>query len=221
MWKTKLKGFAIQSHPVDWEQKALVLVSCLEQIPYKLYNNPKYVPHDWVPSGTVPWVSDVLGVVIKPNYFPDFLRRDWVKRNVWECDKWPLKRVFVKPSDKHKRFNSFITSGTYSKKKKGPFWCSDIVKFIDEWRYYIAYGKVIGGYWYFGEGDTPKDAPDLNINYPSDWCGTADFGQLEDGSIELVECHHPFACGWYGKNHKEYAEFLTLGWEYLKYNFKS
>ena len=42
-----------------------------------------------------------------------------------------------------------------------------------------------------------------------------DFGMLENGKIELIESHHPFACGWYGKNHEEYAKFLTLGWKWI------
>jgi hypothetical protein len=55
----------------------------------------------------------------------------------------------------------------------------------------------------------------LNIQWPEGWCGTADFGTLPDGKVELIECHPPIACGWYGKEHKLYAEFLAKGWKYM------
>lgn len=217
-WKDYCKGFAIQKHPCDWEQKSLIMASCLEQIPYRMYSNPKDVPLDFVPTGNIPWISKIIGKTITPNYYPDFLK-SWVKRKVWYSEKWPLERVFIKPADKHKRFNGFITTGRYNGKKRGPFWCSEVIKFIDEWRYYISYGKVIGGYWYWGIGDTPKESPKLNITYPNNWCGTADFGMLEDGSIQLIESHHPFSCGWYGKKNEEYAEFVVMGWKWLNENY--
>lgn len=218
-WKDYCKGFAIQQTRNDWEGKSLSFVAALEKIPTRLINNPKMVEDGWVPSGTVPWVTSVLGRPIVPDYFPEFLKKDWVKRKVWYQEKWPLYRTFIKPADRHKRFTGFITSGRWSGKKRGPYWCSEVVNFVDEWRYYVSYGKLLGGYWYWGNGDEPKDAPDLNITYPDNWCGTADFGMMEDGSIELIECHPPFACGWYGKKHEQYAEFLTLGWKWIKETF--
>jgi hypothetical protein len=214
-WKNYCKGFAVQKTHCDWEGKCLAIVGALEQIPCKLVHTPKEVEEGWIPSGTVPWVTSILGKEVKPDYFPIFLK-NWVSRKIWTEEKWPLSKIFIKPADRHKRFTGFITSGKWRGKKKGPFVCSEIVKFVDEWRYYISYGKVLGGYWYWGDGDEPKEAPDLNIIYPDNWCGTADFGMLDNGKIELIECHPPFACGWYGKKHEQYAEFLTLGWQYLK-----
>lgn len=214
-WKDFCSGFAIQKTHCDWEGKVLSMVGCLNQIPYKLIHDPNQVPEEWIPSGTVPWVSDVLGEIITPDYFPRFLS-PWVTRKVWREEKWPLHKVFIKPADRHKRFTGFVTTGTYRGKKRGPYWCSEIVHFTNEWRYYVAYGKLIGAYWYWGDDDTPMEAPNLNVSWPENWCGTADFGTLPDGRVELVESHPPFACGWYGKKHEEYAEFLTLGWKWLK-----
>jgi hypothetical protein len=214
-WKNYCNGFAIQKTLTDWEGKSLSIVGALQQIPVKMIYRSKDVPEGWVPSGTVPWVSEVIGETITPDYFPKFLSK-WVTRNVWTQDKWPLEKVFIKPSDRHKRFTGFITSGKYHGKKKGPFICSDIVKFTNEWRYYIAYGKLIGAYWYWGDDDEPINAPSLDIQWPENWCGTADFGSFENGDIELIESHPPFACGWYGQKHEEYAEFLTLGWKWIK-----
>lgn len=215
-WKEHCRGFALQKNYLDWEAKALTIVAILNKIPFKRIHDIKQIEEGWVPSGTVPWISSILKTKITPDYFPDFLKNDWVKRKVWYEEKWPLYKTFIKPADRHKRFTGFITSGTYSGKKRGPYWCSEIVNFVDEWRYYISYGKLIGGYWYWGKDDDPKPTPDLNITYPENWCGTADFGRLDNGDIELIEAHPPFACGWYGKNHEEYAEFITLGWKWLK-----
>jgi hypothetical protein len=220
-WKSLLKsgcGFAIQNRSVvGWEEKILTVVASYHQIPFRLFKNPKDVPSGWVPSGSVEWVSKILGENVKPNYFPLFLS-DWIKRKIWYEEKWPLRKVFIKPADRYKRFTGFITSGKYGGKKKGPFWCSEIVSFQDEWRYYIINGKVICGYWYYGiDPENEKPLPELTqINYPKNWCGTADFGSLPNGDIALVECHHPFSCGWYGnKNHDNYAEFIVRGWNWL------
>jgi hypothetical protein len=214
-WKDYCKGFAIQKTHCDWEGKCLTIVAALNQIPSKLIYESRQVPDGWVPSGTVPWVSSVIGEIITPDYFPKFLS-SWVTRRIWKEEKWPLQKVFIKPADRHKRFTGFVTSGTYRKKKRGPLLCSEIVSFQNEWRYYVAYGKLIGAYWYYGVDDVVIEAPKIEIQWPVDWCGTADFGTLPDGRIELIEAHPPFACGWYGKKHEEYAEFLTLGWKWLK-----
>lgn len=218
-WKDHTKGFAVQKTVCDWEGQCLSFVAAYHQLPCIRVTKPSEVPNGFTPSGTVSWIAEVLGTVVTPDYFPAFLS-SWVKRNVWREEKWPLRRVFIKPADRHKRFNSFVTSGTYRGKKKGPFICSDIQHFVDEWRYYVAYGKLIGGYWYWGDGMEEKPAPELNITYPADWCGTADFGRTYDGQIKLIESHPPFACGWYGKKHDEYAEFLVMGWKWLKENYE-
>jgi hypothetical protein len=125
------------------------------------------------------------------------------------------KNIFVKPADKHKRFTGLITKGGYIKKKRGPYWCSEVVKFINEWRYYIANGKVLTGEWYWGDEVNTPDAPELNITIPNTFCGTLDFGTLDTGELALVEAHPPYSCGWYGKNNSLYVEWLIKGWKYL------
>ena len=215
-WKEYCKGFAIQKtlDGCDWEGKSLIFFACKENIPYKLISNINQIPDGYIPSGSVNWVESILGRHIKPDYFPKFLK-ELVKRKIWYSEKWPLEKVFIKPATKYKKFNGFITTGTYRGKKRGPFICSEIVSFNDEFRYYISYGEILGGYWYCGKDDIPKTTPKLEITIPSNWCGTIDVGILSNGDLELVECHHPFACGWYGKNNEEHAKFVTLGWKYL------
>jgi hypothetical protein len=62
---------------------------------------------------------------------------------------------------------------------------SSVVKFTQEWRYYIANGKVLTTGWYDGDNED-EIAPELNVNYPSGYCGAVDFGRLETGEIALV-----------------------------------
>jgi len=175
--------------------------------------------HNLIPSGSVDWCLKSLGKHITPNYYPQWCKH-LLYRNVWKGDKWLLQKVFVKPADRHKRFTGFITNGTYSKKKKPPFWFSDIVQFTDEYRYYVTEGKVVFADWYWNE-DNPDGTiiqpPQLELDVPNDWSGTIDMGYLATSEFALIECHPPFACGWYGgsNNIEVYMQWLIDGWIYL------
>jgi hypothetical protein len=210
----EIKGFALGPRS-DIEEKAIVLYASLHRIPC---SRAQAVPEGYIPVGTVEWFLKVTGWKIKPETFPSFLSF-WVKRKVWETDEWPLgQRVFIKPLDKYKRFNGRLTDGSYRGKKKPPYLCSEIVTFIDEWRYYVSNGKVVYSAWYLGETDEDKPAPELNIEWPSDYCGAVDFGMTTDKDIAIVEAHHPFACGWYGTltKYEIYGQWIVDGYEYLR-----
>ena len=210
-------GFALQKHhTADKEDRAILNYCILNDVPYKRCSKPEDVPTGYIPCGTVEWCENFLSKdVTVPDYYPDFLKNH-LFRKVWQTDKWPLgDRVFIKPSDRHKRFTGFITTGGYRKKKKGPYWCSEIVKFVNEWRYYVAEGRIFTGEWYDGDPINTPDAPKLNVSIPSNYCGALDFGILTTGELALVESHPPYACGWYGKDYKLYVEWIIKGWEYL------
>jgi len=213
-----IKGFALK-HPhssLDKEQTAVVSHCVLNHIPYKFCHRPEHAPEGYIPVGTVEWCEYFLPKEKTiPDYYPEFLK-DHFHRQIWQVDKWPLgMRVFIKPADRHKRFTGFVTSGTYRKKKRGPYWCSNIVTFINEWRYYVADGKVLAGEWYSGDEINEPDAPEFTIPIPEGYCGALDFGTLKTGEFALVEANSPYACGWYGKDHKKYVEWLVKGWTYL------
>ena len=197
----------------SWEAKSLLFYCVCNKIKYRIDPEATTIKRDEVPSGTVDWTLRLLGRNVEPNYFPRFLY-DFVERRVWKSELMPNEKCFIKPADRYKRFDACLSSEL--KDQAGPFVCSEIVSFIDEFRYYIASGECLDAQWYLGENDDPKDPPKLNIKWPKKWCGAADFGLLKDGSIQLVEAHHPFACGWYGKKQKIYAEFVQTGWKYLK-----
>ena len=89
-----------------------------------------------------------------------------------------------------------------------------MVNFTNEWRYYVSNGKVLASEWYFGDEINTPNAPILNIDFPYNFCAAVDMGMVND-NLTLVEVNHPFACGWYGKNHEQYAQWLVDGWDYM------
>jgi hypothetical protein len=212
-----IKGFALQfSRRGDKEEIAVMSHCVLNRIPYKLCRKPEDRPDGFISCGTVEWCENFLPKEkTVPNYYPEFLK-DHLFRKVWVTDKWPMASgIFIKPALKHKKFSGFTTIGGYSKKKRGPYWCSEAVSFTNEWRYYVADGKILTGEWYSGDGVNTPDAPKLNIKIPEDYCGALDFGTLKSGELALVEANGPYACGWYGKDNKIYVEWLARGWNYL------
>ena len=209
-------GFALGPRS-EIEEKAISLYASMNHIPCKHFS-VKEVPDGYIPVGDIKFFLEVTGWKIKPDNYPEFLQ-SWLKRRVWETDKWPLgQKVFIKPSDSYKRFSGRKTDGGYRGKKKGPYWCSEIVDFKNEWRYYISKGEVLYSAWYAGHTDEDVPAPELNIQWPEDWVGSADFGETSDRGICLVESHEPFSVGWYGTltNYNIYAKWIIDGYEYLK-----
>lgn len=209
-----IKGFAYKRGcgQTGMEHAAILHTEYL----YRSFNKPEDVPEGFIPAGTVEWCEKFLPVEkATPDYYPEFLE-SYLYRKVWRTDKWPFSPgIFIKPADRHKRFTGFITLGGYRKKKKPPYWCSEVVHFENEWRYYIADGKVLTGEWYSGDDVNTPDAPSLDIPIPEGYCGAVDFGMLKTGELALVEANSPYACGWYGKDHKLYIEWLIKGWKYL------
>jgi hypothetical protein len=213
------------------ESLDLIQYCILKDIKYQIFKKHILCSKDLIPCGSVEWCTLSLGKEVKPDYFPEWMK-DYVYRKIWYTDKWPLeKKVFIKPADRHKRFTGFITAGTYAKKKRPPFVCSEIVDFIDEWRYYITDGKVIACEWYWGEKeDAAKfDLYISGIKIPTGWCGTLDMGLIRRshkqdkdywGDFALIEAHPPFACGWYGKHCETYLQWLIDGWIYMKEKYK-
>jgi hypothetical protein len=209
------EGFALQSNDGSQETIAITTTCSLHKIPYKKYQDFRQIPALFVPSGNVDYCQNILNKVITPDYYPDFLK-DYLYRKVYRTDSWSVgQRLFIKPADKYKRFTGFITNRGYKGKKHGPYWCSDVVKFENEWRYYVANGLVLSAEWYSGDEVNTPDAPILNIRLPLTYCGALDFGMLSTGELALVESQHPFACGWYGKDHIKYVEWLVQGWKYM------
>jgi len=213
-------SFALKKGDQSREAMAITTFATLRRHQVRLFQNPQDVPKDFIPCGSVEWTLAILGKTVTPDYYPTFLQ-EHLHRKVWQTNEWPLgKKVFIKPSDKYKRFTGFVTNGGYRKKKRGPYWCSEVIAFDNEWRYYVANGKVMTGEWYWGDEINTPDAPELNVTIPDGYCGALDFGSVigHPEQLLLVEANHPFACGWYGKKHELYAEWLIAGWNYMLSN---
>jgi hypothetical protein len=165
-------------------------------------------------------VDYCLQVLPKPreiiNFYPSFLK-DFLGRDITLRTKNEIKPgLFVKSATSFKKFEPFVVSDL-TVLKDDVYWCSEVVNFVNEWRYYIANGKQITSGWYLGGDDDEvyidSDGPKLNINWPDKFCGAVDFGLTDDGRLLLVESHPPFACGWYGVNNADYVEWLITSWK--------
>jgi hypothetical protein len=217
-------GIAIETSDGASEEAACMrLFAEANGIPWRYISRPEDVPHGWVASGSARWTEAVLQLqcqgrggnhVTKPDYYPAFLA-PWLKRKTWETDTWPRRcGVFVKPADRHKRFTGFVTRGSWRDKKKGPFVCSEVVTFTDEWRYYVENGRVVAAEWYSGAAE--GSAPRLDIEWPPDFCGAVDFGRFPSGDIGLIEANPPYSCGWYGPRSEfsVFARWILHGWQH-------
>jgi len=215
--------FAIQSGYWDRGVEALC-----RNFPYRIAKFPAIEP-DEIPLGSVEWVEILLGRHVKPDYHPTFLSHLLLRKTRMQ-DEWPLGHpCFIKPAYRHKEWKAKIYSGRgYKGKKKGPYLISEIVRFRNEYRYYVANGKILSGWWYWGdsqddqqrhEGSEIPEAPILDTQFPETFCGAVDMGELwETGQLALIESNAPFSCGWYGEQDQsmDYCLFLQAGWKWLK-----
>lgn len=216
--KVRASGIAFRFGDADKGVSALSLWCVREKIPFRFFRREKDVPDGWLPFGNVLWTEAILGRRLMPDYLPEFLK-GFVFRKTWPQDKWPLGQVcHVKPLERYKRFTGFVTRGTWKGAKKGPLLCSEPVTFLNEWRFYVANGVVLAAHWYWGDQEKTPDAPEIGVSWPTMFCGSVDFGQRDDGRIELIEAHHPIACGWYGSlnDGAVFAQWLDEGWASLR-----
>lgn len=208
----KITGFSIQRLESP-EALRVYQYAVIHNIPYSI---GKYI-NNYIPIGDVDWCEAALGEAVIPDYFPMFLWK-FLNRKIWSTNYSPPfepypRPYFIKPADKYKRFDGKIITNDDLNIPLYPWICSNIVKFTDEWRYYVLRGKIIDSGWYLG--DTPDaQSPIIDVDWGV-WSGAVDFG-LVNGQLQLVEAHHPFACGWYTKNIDAMIEFFVGGWEEIQ-----
>lgn len=222
--KTK---FALQSNAMFFETGTIVLAcNCLpkEMTGYRFVRTSREIEKDEIVIGTVEFCEEVLNKNITPDYFPEFIQQQgYPKRKFWIQNEYPKPNIFCKPAHKYKIFgahitNEYPTKGTIDSSYS--YFCSEVVTFIDEWRYYVANGEVLFSAWYKGLDDIEKPAPKLEINFPENYCGAVDFGVKDNGEFDIIEAHHPFACGWYGRSSTPdcyiFLDWTKKSWYYLK-----
>jgi hypothetical protein len=213
---------ALQHTDNSIEASKLSLYCSLKNIPIvRIKENTPFLG-EYTPCGSVEWCQSLLNKTIIPDYYPEWLRK-YLYRNVWKSNEWIFgKKLFVKPADRYKRFDGYTTDSTFlkysAKYYDPPFWYSEIIEVTNEWRYYIADGKILCGKWYMGDEIGTPPAPKLNIDIPAGYCGAIDFGTNAIGTLILIEAQHPFSCGWYGVGLEDielYIQWLEAGWKYM------
>lgn len=165
--------------------------------------------------GSTDFIESVLEHCFEPDYYPSWAS-SLISRKIKLVVTAPVRKCFIKPAGEYKAFTGFVKEkGRLSEEYLADgYWVSDVVKFEQEWRYYVCGGKILETGWYQG-CDEDEPAPVLELEMPKDVYGALDVGRLENGRLELVEFHHPYSIGWYGEDSKAYAEFLIRGWNNL------
>jgi len=169
--------------------------------------------------GSVEWCQEALGFTPVPDFYPAWAG-NWLHRGIVRdytyCPRFP-KPMFIKPAFGYKLAPARILPP--GEMLPLNWIASEVVKFTQEWRYYIADGELLAAGWYDGN-DEGEPAPTLDIEWPKGWCGAADFGRVDTGGIALVECHHPFACGNYleADECEVWAMWLEIGWQWTLNN---
>lgn len=184
-----------------------------------------------IPIGSVEWCEKIYGER-EPEYYPLFLKK-WFGRNIFRTKYIEVKnqKIFVKPASHYKQFGGKVNKyPDHEIDDDTEVWCSEIVHFSNEWRYYILNGEVLDSAWYDGDisdKDVINNHPDLiTPKLPQEllkclkengYYGTLDMGAIDgkDG-IYLVEASHPYANGWYTESYQNYGLFLIESDKYLK-----
>lgn len=113
------RGFCLERGDCSPEANNIKIICMVKDIPIISTNSKDKCPIDYVPSGSVEFCLRFLGRNITPEYYPDWCKH-LLYRNVWKGNKWLKKRVFVKPADKFKRFNGFLSNGDIKVKRNHP-----------------------------------------------------------------------------------------------------
>lgn len=179
--------------------------------------------------GSVRFCELAMGREVTPECYPEWTRPFWHREIVTVRTAHNGRLTVITP---HSELNFCKPAWTYKAgvaffSKRGetyagfpayaPFYLSTVVRFVREWRLYVADGEVWAGGQYQGTSARCPDIPP-SVQIPSGWCGTIDIGELATGELALVECHHPYACGWYGENEEQnlYVDWMIAGWDWMK-----
>jgi hypothetical protein len=209
-----IRGICIEPHYHDRESVKAGSEATMWGL--EVISIPDPDPRLYVPVGGVDYCEKVLGRHPVPYYYPDWARA-FMHRRTWSSETGEMPcfvGLFLKSCLRYKHGVTGIYRPYEDLYPERPFVASEVVEFTQEWRYYVADGEVLTTGWYDGDDDD-EPAPEIDVPWPKGWCGAADFGRLSTGEMALVECQHPYACGWYGDDHGLFLMWLILGWEYM------
>ena len=136
-------------------------------------------------------------------------------------DCWP---VFVKPIE-DKQFTGVVVrspkdlTGCGIEGVNQDIYCSEIVKFVAEWRCFVRYGHILSVRPYKGDWREHYDYRVIENavkEFTSAPAGYAiDFGLTDDGRTLLIEVNDGYALGCYGLFYIDYAKLLSARWAEL------
>lgn len=203
--------FCLQSNMMAREQIAIINSCPLLGVDWISSLEAK---EGYVPVGTVEYCEPVFGEQPEvKGFYPHFLN-PWIRRRIClACGGLRLDRhAFVKCATRWKgdMYAQVIRNG--SELFQGRWYISEVVDFVQEWRYYVADGELITTGWYDGI-DEDEPAPHIDADWPAGFSGAVDFGRLDNGRLELVEAHAPFGCGWYGDDPELFAIWQSIAWK--------
>ncbi|RYD24711.1 MAG: DUF4343 domain-containing protein [Verrucomicrobiaceae bacterium] len=164
-----------------------------------------------------------------PTMLEPFLhRRVWRSSVPWLEEALHAGReVFAKPAGRRKYFTGrafsapddlYHLSGI---SRHEPLWCSEVVRWLSEYRVYVVHHQIVGVAHYAGDPQAPLDMEEVRSAVAA-YAGTApsgygiDFGVLDTGRTALVEVNDGYALGAYRQvDSASYTTLLFTRWEQL------
>lgn len=186
-------------------------------------------------SIVVGWIRTVakafnhLGVPIPPEVSIPSELREYAGRKIWESTMGEIRKeddpnIFIKPLHGHKLFTGHVRTGaigdliqTAMCPDETPILCSEVVKFVSEYRGFVLNGKLVGLKHYTGDFTKMVDASVVNraikdyTTAPVAY--SIDFGLTEDNKSLLIEVNDSFALGSYGLDRIQYAKMIEARWD--------
>lgn len=132
--------------------------------------------------------------------------------------------VFIKPVEEKTALGLVVNSwdDLWEYERLGPeteIYCSEVVRFVSEWRCFLLYGRIIGIHFYYGDPEIECDRKVIYAAvkaFPNMPAGCAlDFGVTDDGRTLLIEMNDGYSLGTYGLEATLYARLLTARWAEL------
>lgn len=207
----------------------------IETIPFEWVDDIKEI-NDLGPTvGIAGYVGDVwaglnrLGKPIPPalDYPKELTEFPFLGRKIWKSTlgevRTMVEPIFVKPIEQ-KAFTGFIWRYNNESRLRivthhddTPVWCSELVKFVSEYRSFILYNKIIDCRHYKGDWAI---APDPSIVYSgkiamgshAPKAYAIDWGITNEGETLLVEANEAYSLGHYGLSPVSYARMLSARW---------
>jgi len=136
-----------------------------------------------------------------------------------------MEPLFVKPKGRIKRFTGTVFASpsdiVYMEgaSAKMPVYCSEVVRWLSEYRIFVMYGRIVGIQHYAGD---PAHVLDERVvaeavqTYQGSGEAPAgygiDFGVLNSGQTALIEVNDGFSLGSYGLDRSVYTDLTIARW---------